>query len=298
MPLKFTSALFLIIYTPALHFCLPCPVVFAGMRNPSPSNQPPSPFRLNPINGYKLIRHFQSGGLFLLLKYPIMLKFIFSSGFLLSLLVSFAQVQTGKASFYADKFEGTPTASGEKYRHAKLTAAHKTLPFGTRVRVTNIANKESVEVVINDRGPYVENRIIDLSKSAAGKLGFINQGLADIKLEVIDAGDGKTSDPIKTVDHVMVEEKEFYDFEISRLKPKGYGVQIGTYQELVNLMRLSDNLKNSYKKQVTVQVKILKGIKYYGLILGQFPTRMKAEQFRLELQKKFPDAFIIEYNRL
>jgi rare lipoprotein A len=106
-------------------------------------------------------------------------------------------------------------------------------------------------------------------------------------LEVVDAGDGKTSDPIKTVDHVLVEENEFYEFEISRLKPKGFGVQIGTYQELVNLMRLSDNLKNSYKKQVTVHVK-----------LGKFPSRPKAEQFRAELKKKFPDAFIVEYDRL
>lgn len=224
------------------------------------------------------------------------LFFTLSLSFLLA--VSFGQVQTGKASFYADKFEGTPTASGEKYRHNKLTAAHKTLPFGTRVKVTNLANNESVEVVINDRGPYVESRIIDLSRSAAEKLGFINQGLAEIRLEVVDAGDGKTSDPIKTVDNVLVEENEFYNFEISRLDPKGFGVQIGTYQELVNLMRLSDNLKNSYKKQVTVQVKILNGVKYYGLILGQFPSRPKADQFRAELQKKFPDAFIVEYDRL
>ncbi len=227
-----------------------------------------------------------------------MLKFLFSVLITLLFSLSFGQVQTGKASFYADKFEGTSTASGEKYRHNKMTAAHKSLPFGTRVRVTNVDNNKSVEVVINDRGPYVEDRIIDLSKAAAEKLGFINQGLAEIKLEVIDPGDGKTSDPIKTIDNVMVEEKEFYEFEISRLKPKGYGVQIGTYQELVNLMRLSDNLKNSYKKQVTVQVKVLNGVKYYGLILGQFPNRPKAEQFRAELQKKFPDAFIIEYNRL
>ena len=227
-----------------------------------------------------------------------MQKLIFSLFFTFLCALAFGQVQTGKASFYADKFEGTPTASGEKYRHNKLTAAHKTLPFGTRVRITNLGNNQSVEVIINDRGPYVENRIVDLSKSAAEKLGFVNQGLAEIKLEVIDAGDGKTSDPIKTVDHVTVEEKEFYDFEITRLKPKGYGVQIGTYLELVNLMRLSDNLKHSYKKQVTVQVKIVKGVKYYALILGQFSTRPKAEQFRAELKQKFPDAFIVEYNRL
>src|SRR5688572_32693428 len=87
---------------------------------------------------------------------------------------AFAQTQTGKASFYADKFEGSPTASGEKYRHNKLTAAHKSLPFGTKVKVTNLANNQTVEVVINDRGPYVDGRVIDLSKSAAEKLGFIN----------------------------------------------------------------------------------------------------------------------------
>lgn len=211
---------------------------------------------------------------------------------------SFSQVQTGKASFYADKFEGIPTASGEKYKHNKLTGAHKTLPFGTKVRVTNLANNKTVEVVINDRGPYVEGRIIDLSKEAADQLGFLNNGLAEVKLEVIDPGDGKVSDMGRTIDQVTVEEKEFYEFEISRLKPKGYGVQIGTYQELVNLMRLADNLKNSYKKEVTVQVKIINGVKYYGLILGQFPSRAKAEQFREEVKNKFPDVFIVEYNRL
>jgi rare lipoprotein A len=219
---------------------------------------------------------------------------------LLTLLIAsvYAQVQTGKASFYADKFEGVPTSSGEKYKHNKLTAAHKALPFGTRVRVTNVANNEAVEVVINDRGPYVDGRIIDLSRSAAEKLGFINQGLADVKLEVIDAGDGKSTGQVQPVSHVAVDEKEFYDFEISRLTPKGFGVQIGTFQELVNLMRLSENLKNSYKKKVTVQVKVINGVKYYGLILGQFSTRPKAEQFRDGLKKKFPHAFIAEYNRL
>lgn len=222
----------------------------------------------------------------------VLLFILFSSGF--------SQTQTGKASFYADKFEGSPTASGEKYKHNKLTAAHKSLPFGTKVKVTNLANNQTVEVVINDRGPYVEGRIIDLSKSAAEKLGFINMGLADVQVEVLDAGDGKTSDPdpIKVIGKVSVEEKEFYDFEIARLKPTGYGVQIGTYQELVNLIRFSENLKSSYQKKVTVQVKVVNGIKYYGIILGQFSTRGKAEGFREEVRKKFPDAFIVEYKNL
>jgi rare lipoprotein A len=236
--------------------------------------------------------------LFLKLKPTIMKNLLFILPFCFLTTFAVAQIQTGKASFYADKFDGHPTASGEKYRHNKLTGAHKSLPFGTKVRVTNVANNQSVEVVINDRGPYVDGRIIDVSRAAADKLGFVNQGLADVKLEVVDPGDGKSSDPGRPIEHVAVDENEFYEFEISRMKPKGYGIQIGTYQELVNLMRLADNLKSSYKKDVTVQVKIINGVKYYGLILGKFSSRPKAEQFREELKKKFPDAFIVEFNRL
>jgi rare lipoprotein A len=206
--------------------------------------------------------------------------------------------QAGKASFYADKFEGHPTASGEKYKHSKLTAAHKTLPFGTRVKVTNQANQKSVEVVINDRGPYVDGRIIDLSKSAAEKLDFISQGLAEVSVEVIDAGDGKGNGQIKPIVNVAVDEKEFYDFEVERLVPTGYGIQIGTYQELVNLMRIADNLKTSYQKKVSVQVKVVNGIKYYGIILGQFSTHDKANSFKDKVKKKFPDSFIVEFGKL
>lgn len=218
--------------------------------------------------------------------------------FLLASISSLAQTQSGKASFYADKFEGSPTASGEKYKHAKKTAAHKTLPFGTKVRVTNLDNNKTVEVVINDRGPYVDGRIIDLSKSAAEELDYVNKGLADVKVEVIDAGDGKGGGVNVPIDRVAVDEKEFYDFEISRLDPKGWGVQIGTYQELVNLMRLADNLKNSYKKQVNVQVKIVNGVKYYSIMLGAFSSRKKADDFIGEVKKKFPDAFVVEYSKI
>ncbi len=226
------------------------------------------------------------------------MRLIFSTALLLLSIFCFAQTQTGKASFYADKFEGRPTASGEKYKHNKLTAAHKSLPFGTVIRVTNLKNDRSVEVVVNDRGPYVEGRVVDLSKSAAEKLEFVNIGLADVKIEVVDAGTGKVSDPSRAIDHIVVDEKEFYEFQIERQNPKGYGLQIGTYQELVNLMRLAENLKSSYQKKVVVQVKILNGVKYYSLILGQFPNRTKAENFKEEIKKKFPDTFIVEYEKL
>lgn len=99
---------------------------------------------------------------------------------------SYAQTtETGQASFYSDKFEGQKTASGELYRASKMTAAHRTLPFGTRVKVTNSSNNRSVIVTINDRGPFVKGRIIDLSKAAAKKLGFIDQGVTRVKVELL-----------------------------------------------------------------------------------------------------------------
>ena len=96
-----------------------------------------------------------------------------------------AFTESGKASYYADKFNGRRTASGSIYRAGQLTAAHKTLPFGTRVRVTNPRNNRSVKVVVTDRGPHVKGRIIDLSKKAARKIDIIDAGVAPVTLKVI-----------------------------------------------------------------------------------------------------------------
>ena len=94
------------------------------------------------------------------------------------------RVTRGLASFYARKFQGERTASGALHDGDDLTAAHRTLPFGTRVRVTNLDNDRSVIVVVNDRGPHVKGRIIDLSRRAARELGFLDRGLARVKIEV------------------------------------------------------------------------------------------------------------------
>jgi rare lipoprotein A len=91
--------------------------------------------------------------------------------------------QTGMASFYSNKFDGNKTANGETYRKSKLTAAHKTLPFGTQVKVTNLSNNRSVTVRVNDRGPFAKGRIIDLSRGAAKKLGMLKQGVVKVKIE-------------------------------------------------------------------------------------------------------------------
>jgi rare lipoprotein A len=87
------------------------------------------------------------------------------------------------ASYYANKHVGKKTASGEAYRSNKLTAAHKTLPFGTSVKVTNLSNGKSVVVRINDRGPFIRGRIIDLSKAAARKIDMIKAGVTKVRIE-------------------------------------------------------------------------------------------------------------------
>ena len=96
---------------------------------------------------------------------------------------SFAQTQKGKASYYAKKFTGRRTASGEKMHHDSLTCAHRTYPFGTMLKVTNPANGQSVIVRVTDRGPYVKGRIIDLSARAAREIGIIAQGIAPVIVE-------------------------------------------------------------------------------------------------------------------
>ena len=96
-----------------------------------------------------------------------------------------ARVQSGIASFYADKFEGRKTANGEIFSNSSFTAAHKTLPFHTLVRVTNPENGQNVIVRINDRGPHVKGRIIDLSTAAARKIGLNMHGLTPVEVEAV-----------------------------------------------------------------------------------------------------------------
>lgn len=99
-----------------------------------------------------------------------------------------AKTQHGKASWYGPGFHGRKTASGERYNMHAMTAAHRRLPFGTKVRVTNLKNDKSVVVRINDRGPYHGNRIIDLSKAANNALSC---NLCNVKVEVLEMGNGK-----------------------------------------------------------------------------------------------------------
>jgi rare lipoprotein A len=94
---------------------------------------------------------------------------------------------TGHASWYGEQFADRPTASGERYNPDKLTGAHRTLPLGSKVRVTNLQNGRSVLVTINDRGPYARRRAIDLSYGAARVLGMVRRGVARVRIELVDS---------------------------------------------------------------------------------------------------------------
>lgn len=211
----------------------------------------------------------------------------------------YAQEEHGKASFYADKFEGRSTASGEKYRHGKLTAAHRTLPFGTKVKVTNLSNNKSVTVRINDRGPFVAGRVIDLSKTAAQKLNFIKQGTTDVKIEVISVEDAK-ADSIEPVIAELPEDNSviYYSLKIDTVERSGFGIQIGSYEELENLIHAASLLKPVYSKEVTIKQKVVNSTKVYSLIIGHFTRREEADSFKKKVQKKYSDSFIVDYSSL
>lgn len=105
--------------------------------------------------------------------------------------------QTGRVSFYADKFHGRPTASGTPYDAEDLTMAHRTLPIGTKVMITNTANQRSVVVTVNDRGPFTGGRVADLSRAAAEKLNMIRAGIAEATLHVLPNSGNKQDSKTK-----------------------------------------------------------------------------------------------------
>lgn len=203
--------------------------------------------------------------------------------------------QFGKASFYADKFVGKLTASGEKYKHSDMTAAHKSLPFGTKIKVTNLMNNKSVVVRVNDRGPYVKGRIIDVSKSAAKKLDFIDTGIVDVKIEIPGS---QTATPKKTTykpntTQYTNTEYQYYEVDASVFVPKKYGVQIGSYSDSGNLLKTISDFKSKHSYKIIVQESVQNSQRKYRLVVGNFNTRIEAENLIKNLKSTFPDCFVL-----
>lgn len=199
-----------------------------------------------------------------------------------------AQTQTGQASYYAGKFQGRPTASGELYDPQKLTAAHNTLPFGTTIKVTNLKNHKSVMLTVNDRGPFVDNRIVDLSYAGAVALDMINDGIVEVALEVM-LNDIKL-DPLA--------QPSFFHIEVSKMQPSGFGVQIMSFAQTDNYVAFVEQLQEKYEsKNIVLQSKSVNGQKVIGVILHQFSDREQAETLRLKLTSDYPDCYIIDFSK-
>ena len=137
-----------------------------------------------------------------------------------------AWAEEGLASWYGEPYHGRPTASGERFDQDALTAAHRTLPFGTVARVTNLDNDRSVEVVINDRGPFVAGRIVDLSRAAASAIGALGPGVVPARLEVVRPGDGMPDAPCWEVQVGAFGETRNVERARDRLAAMGFEVRL------------------------------------------------------------------------
>ena len=175
--------------------------------------------------------------------------------------------QTGIASWYGPGFHGKPTASGIIYNQHDLTAAHQTLPLGTRVLVSNLDNGRSIEVLINDRGPFAKGRIIDLSYAAAETLGMIGPGTIPVRIEVIDSRANKISLIKDSLD---------------------YTLQLGSFSVFENARQLRDRVASKFSEVAIVPLNTNTST-FYRVQLGEFSSRSSAEeQARRVTQAGYP----------
>lgn len=188
--------------------------------------------------------------------------------------------QRGLASWYGDAFHGRPTSSGEIYNMHGISAAHKILPLGTVVRVRNLDNGRVLDVRINDRGPFVRGRVIDLSYGAAKRLGVDGPGTAPVEVVAIGMAPARLGGPMPRV---------------ARLQPGPFTVQVGAFGNRSNAEQLAANLKRVYR---AAQVRELycptREQTFYRVLVGRIPTLEKAEDYEQMLRRRgFPDAFTI-----
>ncbi len=205
--------------------------------------------------------------------------------------------EVGMASWYGDDFHAKKTANGEKYDMNTLTAAHRTLPLPSIVKVTNLENGRSLVVRVNDRGPYVKERIIDLSKRAASLLGYQTKGTAKVKVEVLE----KESKALKAA--MLGQEYSAGVLQADSVMPSNedlntqfsfddYFIQVGSFRE----KSLANNFEAKLKKfgHTNVASAEVNGAKYYRVRVGPIPTKDIAEEKLSEIQSKgFHDARIV-----
>jgi rare lipoprotein A len=188
--------------------------------------------------------------------------------------------QEGIASSYGRDFHGRTTSSGEPFDMNAMTAAHKTLPMGVYIRVQHKRNGNEVIVRINDRGPFVRDRIIDLSEAAAGRLGMLHEGVTPVKITALGY---RTSSKEGTTGY---RQPTNYDSGI-------FSLQVGAFTVRINAYRYADELRRKYST-ADVQEAIVNGTKYYRVRLGRYNSLRSAQTGQDQYEHNgFPGCFVV-----
>jgi rare lipoprotein A len=188
--------------------------------------------------------------------------------------------QEGNASSYGQDFHGRKTSNGEQFDMYAMTAAHKTLPMGVFVKVRHKRSGNEVVVRINDRGPFVRDRIIDLSEAAAKQLGMLQEGIAPVKVTALGyKGDGQTGSS-------AYRPPASYD-------SGSFALQVGAFTINANASRYADELKRRYGT-ADVQEALVGGTKYYRVRLGRFTSLRMAQAAQEQYERKgFNGCFVV-----
>jgi rare lipoprotein A len=190
--------------------------------------------------------------------------------------------QRGVASWYGKKFHGRRTSSGETYDMYAMTAAHKTLPLGTHVKVLNLKNDREIVVRINDRGPFVRGRIIDLSYAAAQKIDIVGPGTAPVEIIALGTAAGPARADGKEPTYTPI---DYYS--------GNFTIQIGAFQDRNNAERLKQKLDQAYKNAHIVIYQDGSDT-WYRVRVGKAETLSRAIEYEaLLIQNGYNDAFII-----
>jgi rare lipoprotein A len=181
-------------------------------------------------------------------------------------------VQEGIASWYGYPDHGKPTASGEKYNMYAMTAAHKNLPLGSVVEVENLENGQKTKVTVNDRGPHVAGRIIDLSKMAASRIGIVDKGTAKVRVTLLEPAGEKTDDGYEYAEN------------------SGFSVQLASFTDRGMASSLADSLNGG-----RVEKAVVNGTTYFRVKVSGFESKESAESYRAKMMSKYPGAFVVTY---
>jgi rare lipoprotein A len=190
--------------------------------------------------------------------------------------------QSGIASWYGRQFHGRSTANGETYDMFGISAAHKTLPLGTYVRVYNYDNHRQLDVRINDRGPFVSGRIIDLSYGAAKKLGVVGPGTARVKITALGTPKSRPTG-----------QKSRPAYTPGAYYTGNFTIQVGAFTRFANAKRLARQLGRSYKNS-HISISSMAGVTVYRVRVGRCTTLNQAKQYERILQERgFVNAMVV-----